>query len=118
MPKLRVLSPGAEPRVLELEGELVVGRTAPADLEIADAKVSRRHCCVKPSGIGWIVQDLGSSNGTRVNGKAVKTQPLRAGDKIEVGLTVLVYELDPPKAKFKAPSRGSSARERLARRKK
>lgn len=114
MPQLRVIVPGLEPRVVELTSDVVVGRMEPADLVLADPKVSRRHCKVARSGAGWVVEDMGSSNGTRVGGVGVKSRPLRPGDRIEVGTSVLVFEVAPAKA-FEAPVR-KSARERLAER--
>jgi len=112
VPYLLVQVPDQEPRRVELAEAVVIGRAVPADLVVADAKMSRRHCKVSGSRTGWTVTDLGSSNGTRVGGRAVKAHVLRDGDRIEIGHTVVVFHADAPKAAA-APVR-RSARERLS----
>jgi Ca-activated chloride channel homolog len=77
-----------------LEDECVIGRTADADLMVNDPSVSRRHAEVFASaGVHWVA-DLGSTNPTIVNGKALGRAPhaLRDGDVIRVGGTDLRYE--------------------------
>jgi len=116
MASIKIHVPDAAPQVQELTDDLVVGRTAPADLVIPDPKISRQHCRIAKTSTGWQVEDLGSSNGTHVAGRAIKAHPLRDGDKIEIGRTSLVFEATPQK-RFAAPTRGSSARDRAARKK-
>ena len=71
----------------------VLGRSRECDLVVSDENVSRRHAEVRPSGGSWIVRDLGSTNGVRVNGDRVSgAQPLRPGDRIELGLSTVVFE--------------------------
>src|SRR4051812_13440834 len=71
----------------------VIGRSKECDLVLPDENVSRRHAEVRPSGGAWIVRDLGSTNGVRVNGQRVTgAQPLRAGDRIELGTSTLTFE--------------------------
>ena len=115
MPHLIVTVPGQDPRRVELEGPLVVGRQEPADLVVPDAKVSRRHCRVSRSGAGWTVTDLGSSNGTRVAGRVVKAHVLRDGDRVEVGHTVLAFHADAEKPAV-APVRRTAREVRPSRR--
>jgi serine/threonine protein kinase len=70
--------------VYPLDDELIIGRAG--KLAIADARVSRRHARVFRQGAGFLVEDLGSSNGTFVNDeKIVAPQGLRHGDGIRVG---------------------------------
>jgi hypothetical protein len=71
---------------------LVIGRAPDSDLHLADSSVSRRHAEVRPAEGGYVVVDLGSTNGTRVNGGAVKERALRDGDTIAVGDVQLRYE--------------------------
>ena len=72
---------------------VVLGRSRDCDVVIADENVSRRHAEVRPSGGTWIVRDLGSTNGVKVNGRRVDgAQSLRAGDRIEVGTSTLTFE--------------------------
>lgn len=117
MAQLLVNSPDKPQIVHELAGAVVLGRGGGdrnVDLVVPDTKVSRCHCQVFSEGPAWIVEDLGSSNGTRINGTVRKRHALRDGDRIEIGHTVVTYKADPPKT-FAAPTR-SAARDRLKKR--
>ena len=59
---------------------------------LADPNVSRNHAEIRPHGNGWVVVDLGSTNGSRVNGTRVSTHDLHEGDEIAFGNTVLRFE--------------------------
>jgi sigma-B regulation protein RsbU (phosphoserine phosphatase) len=86
----------------------VVGRAAEADLCLDDPSVSRRHAELEPGPTGWTIRDLGSRNGTRVNGRDVGDLrvPVGPADQIEVGSIVL--SLSP--AAGKPPPAGRSRR--------
>ncbi|MDP2300424.1 MAG: DUF3662 and FHA domain-containing protein [Actinomycetota bacterium] len=71
--------------------EVVVGRLAECQICLPDANVSRRHAAFIPLDDGWAITDLGSTNGTHVNGQPVERARLRNGDVIEIGLTRLTY---------------------------
>jgi pSer/pThr/pTyr-binding forkhead associated (FHA) protein len=72
-----------------------IGRSRDCDIVLDDANVSRRHAEVRPRGDGWIVSDLGSTNGVTVNGVRIEqAQVLRPGDRVEVGTTTLTFELE------------------------
>ena len=74
---------------LELEGELVIGREGVA-LTIDDPELSRRHAAVRPVDGGFEVEDLGSLNGTFVNGQRIEgPTKLSGGDTIKLGQNVL-----------------------------
>jgi hypothetical protein len=77
-----------------VDGELIVGRErGSVDLVLDDPGVSRRHARVVPDNGGVIVEDLGSSNGTFVNGQRISGPvELGAGDEVRVGATVLGVE--------------------------
>ena len=60
---------------------------------LADPNVSRRHAEVRRAGDTVVVTDLGSTNGTRVNGVPIREQHLATGDEITVGSTTLVVEM-------------------------
>jgi len=68
-----------------------VGRSAATDLWLDDAEVSRRHCSIATSGGNSLVRDLGSRNGTLVDGEPVQTAKLKADDEITIGCSVLRY---------------------------
>src|SRR4051812_3002415 len=77
-----------------VDGELILGREqSTANLVIPDAGVSRRHARVLPHNGGVIVEDLGSSNGTYVNGERISGPvELGTGDEVQLGATVLGVE--------------------------
>lgn len=77
----------------------VAGREA-RDLPIADAAVSREHAVLEPDGDRWSVRDLGSGNGTTVNGKRIETQRLKHGDTIGFGPHATYRFFDPPRRPF------------------
>jgi hypothetical protein len=73
----------------------VIGRSSGADVVLEDPNVSRRHAEVRPSGGSWIVRDLGSTNGVKVNGRRIQgPQSLRSGDTIELGTARVTFELE------------------------
>jgi len=73
-------------------GSNLVGRGTEADLQLLDQGVSRRHIDVQFDGSFATVYDLGSTNGTSVNGHEVKSQLLRHGDVVRIGHTRLVFQ--------------------------
>jgi hypothetical protein len=70
---------------------LTVGRLDTSDVSLADPGVSRQHAEVRREGDEWVVVDLGSTNGTVVNGKTVKRHRLSDGDRIAFGDTVIEF---------------------------
>ncbi|MCA9753121.1 MAG: FHA domain-containing protein, partial [Gemmatimonadetes bacterium] len=70
--------------VLDPTRALVVGREGEG-LPLHDTAVSREHAVVVRGDDGWLVRDLGSSNGTFVNGRKVEERRLRSGDLIRFG---------------------------------
>ncbi len=72
------------------EGENGIGRGIDNDVILADVAVSRRHLIIVREGDILRLRDLGSGNGTQLNGKRTSTAVLNDGDRIEVGETVLV----------------------------
>jgi hypothetical protein len=76
-------------------GGAVLGRSRDCDVVVDDANVSRRHAEIRPSGANWIVRDLGSTNGIKVNGRRVSApQSLKPGDTLELGTTTVTFELE------------------------
>jgi pSer/pThr/pTyr-binding forkhead associated (FHA) protein len=72
----------------------VLGRAHDCDLRIPTRDVSRRHCEIEISSAAAIVRDLGSSNGTYVNGRRVAEATLNPGDRLTVGPVVFVLQID------------------------
>lgn len=74
-----------------------IGRTQDCDLRIADLSVSRRHAQLDRGEEGWLLSDLGSHNGTRVNGWLVREPvPVRSGDILQFGSAVFILRGEPP----------------------
>jgi Protein of unknown function (DUF3662)/FHA domain len=76
---------GAEP--------VVIGRLPDCDVVLNDPNVSRRHAEIRRTHDAVVVRDLGSTNGTRVNGAVIKEQHLSGGDTITVGSTSVGFEM-------------------------
>ncbi len=75
----------------------VIGRSRDCDIVLADSGVSRRHAEIRPEGEGWVLRDLGSTNGVRVGSRRVEGSgrplPLRSGEVLVLGSTEVVFEL-------------------------
>jgi hypothetical protein len=69
-----------------------IGRQAECDVVLEDSNVSRHHAEVRRQGEEYVFVDLGSTNGSKVNGTRVKQQALTDGDEITLGKTLLRFE--------------------------
>jgi len=83
------------PPVLTLPGgpqiRFTIGREAACDMMLADLTVSRWHASLQRDADGWLLADLGSTNGTRLNGWRVKGPiPVRSGDLVSFGAATFV----------------------------
>ena len=67
-------------------------RSCGADIVVADPKASRRHTEIRPAGNGFLLVDLQSTNGTRVNGAPASEHMLIDGDRIGIGATEFRFE--------------------------
>jgi len=91
--RLRVTVPDGSVRTCEFDGsELTLGRSADNDLALPDGRVSRHHARLVGRRGTIVYVDLGSTNGSRVNGVGVAELVLGEGDRIELGDTVIVIE--------------------------
>jgi hypothetical protein len=82
-------------RLVVPPGGALIGRSRDADIVLDDSNVSRRHAELSPGGTGWRIQDLGSTNGVRVNGRQVDgPHPLESGDRIELGTVTVTFEVE------------------------
>lgn len=77
---------------LVLSGErMVIGRLKTCDICLQDANVSREHAALEREGSGWALVDLGSTNGTLLNGERVSRTRLRDGDVMTIGVSELTF---------------------------
>jgi hypothetical protein len=74
-----------------LGGRMTIGRLADCEIHLDDANASRLHAALVKEGERWVVEDLGSTNGTLLNGRRVERAPLSEGDVITIGLTRLTF---------------------------
>jgi len=72
-------------------GVYLLGRDKDAHVKILSTSVSRRHARIDATGTDHVLIDLGSANGTQVNGQSVARQPLKEGDLIRMGKVILRY---------------------------
>ncbi len=74
---------------------VTLGRSRQSDVVLNDPNISRQHAEIRPRGGSWVLTDLGSTNGSRINGRSVeRSEVVRPGDEIELGSTVLRFELE------------------------
>jgi hypothetical protein len=72
----------------------VIGRSKDCDLQLDDANASRRHAEVRQEGTSYWIVDLDSTNGLEVNGRRAKRAKLDAGDRVTIGSTDLVFDVE------------------------
>lgn len=85
--------PGRPPQTVELRRDVVViGRGSDADVRLPDTGVSRRHAELRREGDDIVLVDLGSTNGSIVNGRRAERVRLSSGDRIQLGATTLMFE--------------------------
>jgi predicted component of type VI protein secretion system len=106
---LEVVEGAGAGRLVAVTRPVTVGRGRDADLVLADELVSRHHARVTPSGSGAVVEDLGSRNGTFVNGEVIHGPThLVPGDQLQLGVTLVelrsaVQIAERPSAVHKVP---------------
>lgn len=92
--RARLIDTAANRAIDLASARVTLGRESRNDITIPDINVSRSHAEISLSPQGaWVITDLGSTNGTYVNGRAVASQPLNEGDHIAMGSTNFVFTL-------------------------
>ena len=95
MPLLIHKRPDGTEKTLEFSNKpLIVGRLPESEISVRDSFISRVHCGFTFANNQFSLKDLGSTNGTYRNGARVFECTLSSGDKIQVGNTTLVFEID------------------------
>jgi transcriptional regulator with GAF, ATPase, and Fis domain len=96
MPRFLVHAEGERQEVLLDKPSILIGRGTGTDLRIADRLASRVHCRIDLDGVGHaLVTDVGSQNGTFLNGQQVLNGDLRPGDVVAIGSTRIYFEREP-----------------------
>jgi pSer/pThr/pTyr-binding forkhead associated (FHA) protein len=94
--RLEIMNGGFEGMTYALsDGEVVIGRNPTTDITLLDEGISREHALVlfDEDGPGYVIEDLQSTNGTKVNGKRVRSASLVEGDQIQIGQTLFRFAL-------------------------
>jgi pSer/pThr/pTyr-binding forkhead associated (FHA) protein len=94
--RLEILNGGFEGMTYDLStDEVVIGRNPTTDITLLDEGISREHALIlfDEDGPGYVVEDLQSTNGTKVNGMRVRSASLVEGDEIQIGQTIFRFVL-------------------------
>ena len=107
MPRLVAQSTEFEGKIFDLTGsEITVGRLGDNKVQVEHASVSGHHAVLKLAGLDYIIKDLDSTNGTRINGERITEQKLRRNDNVRLGNIELLYDSEhqPPGQPMPQPS--------------
>ncbi len=104
---LRGVSGAAFGKTFPVAQQMTIGRQQDCEISIPSEEISRRHASVKPTPDGLLVEDLGSSNGTYINGKRVQSGVLRPGEELrldQIRFMLIAPGMEIPKAAAAAPA--------------
>jgi hypothetical protein len=74
---------------------VTIGRSRQCDVVLNDPNVSRQHAEIRPRGGSWVLSDLGSTNGSLLNGRRIESpEQVKPGDEIEIGTSSIRFELE------------------------
>jgi hypothetical protein len=107
MPRLVAQSPEFTGKSFDLTGrEITVGRVADNKIQIEHASVSGHHAMLRLEALDYVIKDLDSTNGTRINGERITEQKLRRNDILRLGNIELLYDSEhqPPGQPMPNPS--------------
>src|SRR5262245_34364139 len=92
MPRLKITTGKQSGKAIDLTKATIVGRGETANFQISDNAASREHCKIFEQGGAWVVADLNSRNGIKVNDVQTTRKNLAQGDRIVIGETTIVFE--------------------------
>src|SRR5579883_2009968 len=98
---------------LRMDREIIIGRSSDLDMVLVEDMVSRKHAKIATTSGQVLIQDLGSTNGTFVNGEKIKKVRLKEGDRILIGTSIIKLVAVEGSAPVEAMSEGE-ARDKLA----
>ena len=95
MPQISILYPEEDRRTVQIpEAGLLIGREPSCDLCLTDEFVSAKHCKIFSENGTFFLEDLGSTNGTTIDGMEVEEKSvLKEGQSIQIGITVMKFHL-------------------------
>ena len=104
--RIRVLAGVHRGKVFRVDrDEVRLGRAPDNDVQFPDRSVSRHHCLIRQGDPGWLIEDLGSTNGTVVNGMFLRgSTQLRDGDQVLTGYSRFLLETGDPSARGREPA--------------
>ena len=95
--RLEILNGGLEGMTYPLreDREVLIGRNPTSQITLLDEGVSREHALIvyDEDVPGYVIEDLASTNGTKLNGKRIRSSPLAEGDRIQIGQTLFRFVL-------------------------
>lgn len=101
--------PPRPPVAVPEKGSLVLGRSRSCDLTLQTPDASRRHAEIVGVGDGWLLRDLGSTNGTYLNGERIEEHQISPGDRIEIGGDLVTFCIVDPALDGGEPGAGDQA---------
>jgi Protein of unknown function (DUF3662)/Inner membrane component of T3SS, cytoplasmic domain len=102
---LRIVAGGEMGAEFPLSAVTVIGRLPECEVTLDDPSVSRKHARITRQGDRWMVEDLGSTNGMRINGTQIGQSELRDGDRLELGTVKLMFSTGVGR---RSPTRGAA----------
>lgn len=86
-----IKGPNIGDKFLINKSKLTIGRNLESDIFLDDITVSRKHAVLKRSGNDFLIKDLGSLNGSYVNGEIVDNAVLKNGDRVQIGKYIFLF---------------------------
>ncbi|MHC4937614.1 MAG: sigma 54-interacting transcriptional regulator [Planctomycetota bacterium] len=113
MPTFIVIEEGDTKTLTIDKTEVILGRSSSTEIPVKDIRVSRQHCSFLTEGGQTVVKDLGSQNGTFVNGNLIDSKPLKPGDLVETGAVRVFFDRMPDDGLEAEPTWGGSLADQL-----
>jgi len=90
-----IIQPSDGPaRVHQISAEqTLIGRSMHSDIKLTDTGISREHAAITREGQVYMLEDLQSTNGTRLNDKRIRSAELKSDDEIQIGRTILTFRM-------------------------
>jgi len=97
VPYLQIFSPTNRTLVMLPNEAVTIGRSSSSGVQISEHRASRAHCVIEPTMDGFQLRDLGSRNGTQVDGEPIDVAPLSDGGEFQIGKTYFKFSIEDPR---------------------